>query len=137
MSFSIVGAVGIDDCSAGEGSCAANCHNACNDNEAQMAYCHFTECGGINCYAQTGRPKASGGCGSLTVKVYQKTCSGVSITPALHDCGPASGQTTSSGYCISSTLDFVACVNSLTFAALCGACNPLNYGVLGAHVESA
>jgi|SRR5665213_28535 len=129
---SVVGSAGIDDCSAGEGSCAANCGTTCSQNRYQMAWSNFEECSGIDCDPQSSRPRASGGCGSQTIEVNQHSCSVRAIYPDLKDCGPAGGQSSSSGYCVTKSQPIVACVNTPAFTYLCDSCNPMTYGLLGA-----
>jgi hypothetical protein len=134
-SFPIVGSAGIDDCSAGEGSCVANgCGGTCNDNDYQLAWPYYGDCvASKHCSANTAVPYAGDHqCGEYPVSVWQKSCSNTEIYPSLKDCGPTAGQYSSSGYCVSQRQEIIACLNTGAFASICGGCNPLTYGLIGA-----
>jgi len=128
---SVVGSAGIDDCSAGEGSCGVNCGTVCSQNRYQMAWSNFEECSGIDCDKQPSQPRATGGCGSETIEVNQHSCSARIIYPQLKDCGPPA-HSSSSGYCVTRSQPVVGCLNTPAFAYLCDGCNPITYGLLGA-----
>jgi hypothetical protein len=130
MSFSIVGGAGIDDCSAGEGSCGANCGTGCHSNSYQIAYPYFPECGNIVCEQNSGQPKASETCGSALS--LHNGCTNKTASATLQDCGPGANQLADSGYCFETgPMYLVGCVNTALFSYLCNGCNPLTYGILG------
>lgn len=132
---SVNGSAGIDDCSAGPGSCHANgCAGTCTNNAYQMAYPNFGDCiSDHHCSANTGVPYAGAHqCGNYNIEVYQKSCSNTSTFPQLKDCGPPARQA-SGGYCVSQRQAVVACLNSSAFSALCNGCNPATYGLIGAN----
>lgn len=125
------GIAGIDNCSAGPGSCGVNCGTVCDDNEWQWAWPHFTECNGLPCNANTGAPFYSNACGTNGVRVTC-VCTGRAPYPIFKDCGPPA-RSAYDPYCRrSGTLS--ACVNSLTFSYMCLGCNPITYGLISFYV---
>jgi len=129
MSWTIVGAASIDDCSAGPGACGVNCGVTCQPNEYHVSYPYFTECGSIICEANTGQPKATETCGEdITLHCG---CSNVTAIASIQDCGPPGDQPATSGYCMPESMYRIGCVNTALFSALCAGCIPIDYGNIG------
>jgi hypothetical protein len=132
MGFPSFGIAGIDDCSAGPGSCGVNCGKSCTANYYHCAWPHFSECSGApNCNDQTGLPNVSG-CGKILW--FKDHCSGNTVCANIQDCGPVAGQYRSTGYCNSTSHPLIACLNSNAFSVLCNFCNPQNYGFVYVRV---
>jgi hypothetical protein len=95
---SIAGLFGINQC-VGEGGCRANgCGSkACATNAWFISYAHYTECGSHGCNANTGLPKATVGCGKNMS--LESNCVAGPFYGTLWECGPTSGQYSSSAWC--------------------------------------
>lgn len=126
---SVNGMLAIDNC-APSGCSANGCGAGCSTSSGYyLSYAHHLVCGGsTKCTKQTGLPIGFG-CGASYG--LQNFCTGVILSATLFECGP-DPRNVSQGYCINSSSPLVGCVTSRTFAALCGGCNPLNYGLIQA-----
>ena len=138
-SFPVVGSAGVDDCSAGVGSCEANgCAGTCEYNDFQMAWPYYGDCvSNYHCSANSGVPYAGNHqCNEVPIAPWQRSCTGTQIYPTIKDCGPTAGQYSSSGYCVNRSQEIIACMNTAGFIALCAGCNPVIYGLIGLTFEA-
>lgn len=129
MSWTIVGAASIDDCTAGPGSCGVNCGVSCVENSYHVSYPHYVECDSIDCNANTGQPQAGEQCGDYIT--LHCGCSNVTAYGTIQDCGPPGDERATSGYCMPEAMYRIGCVSSALFSALCSGCNPFTYGNIG------
>jgi hypothetical protein len=112
------GAVAIENCSSGPGSCGVNCSKPCSSSGYWCAYPHFTECGSTQCNVKTDLPKGKS-CGNQ----YEFAgCKGT-VYPKLYDCGP-SATALNTVLCGSYKAEAIGCINSAGFSAIAG--NPSN-----------
>jgi len=128
---------GLDNCAAGPGSCGVNCGTACDDNQWQWAWPHFSECHGApTCNANTNVPfygdvNGNGRCGTNGVRVTCP-CTGRAAYPAFKDCGPPPFNSYDPVCQQGGTV--VACLNMIAFAYLCVSCNPGSAGIVSISV---
>lgn len=139
-SFPVVGSAGVDDCTAGPGACVANdCGGSCEYNAWQMAWPYYGDCiSDYHCNENTVTAPYAGAhkCFETPINCWQKSCSGTQIAPDIKDCGPPYPESSATGYCVNQSQPILACLNTATFVALCGGCNPLTYGHIGLTFEA-
>jgi hypothetical protein len=129
----ITGMIAPDDCSAGQGSCGANCGIPCNPNAYLSSYPNYKECSssGVTCEANTGQPYALVNCGN---DLEFSSCDGFQYG-SVQDCGPPGGHYNTGGCCETSNPYIVACVSSNLFSYLAGGLAPYKCNLaLGATV---